>query len=360
MAWIESHQSLANHRKLMRLCAQLGVSRPQAIGHLHLLWWWALDNVGPDGDLGDITDEELAMAAQWDGDPHEFADALTRSGFVDVHEDGSRWLHDWWDYAGKLLDKRARDRERMRQARGSSSSGLSPSRDPSQDKLRDQSQERPATVAGPSQDGSETVRRTQPNPTQPTYPPLPSPPRGGRNPLAGGEEGVSPPPDAALAASEDESPGHRSTGARASPRRPRSPRGDEPYSPDFEAFWEVYPRRVDKGAAWRAWRARMREGHTPDEMLSAARHYAEAVEELGVEVQYRKHPATFLGPGRPFVEWVSGVPEGFRGRADVPQAWHALRAYLEAAEDGHPPRAAPEEPVSDGHLGATRTGGDLR
>ena len=340
---------------MMRLCSLLRISRPTAIGHLHLLWWWALDNVGPDGNLGDISDEEVAMAAQWDGDPHEFADALTRSGFVDVVEDGSRWLHDWWDYAGKILDRRARDRERMRQARGSPSS-----RDPSPEPSRYPSQERPATVAGPSEDGSETVRRTQPNPTQPTYPPLPSPPRGGRNPLAGSEGGVSPPPDAGLVASEGERSGTRSTGARASPRRPRSPRADEPYSPDFEAFWAVYPRRVDKGAAWRAWRARLREGHTPGELISAARHYAGAVEEMGVELRFRKHPATFLGPSKPFAEWVSGVPEGFRGNADVPQAWHALRAYLEATEDGHPPRAAPDETVWDSHLGATRIGGDLR
>ena len=50
MAWIESHQELANHPKTKRFKRALGISTPQAIGHLHLLWWWALD-YAQDGSL---------------------------------------------------------------------------------------------------------------------------------------------------------------------------------------------------------------------------------------------------------------------------------------------------------------------
>lgn len=105
MAWIESHQSLLTHRKTRRVAAALGCDRFKLIGHLHALWWWGLDNVPADGYLGDLTDEEIAWAAQWEDDPGRFTQALVAAGFVDVREDG-RYLHDWYHYAGKLIDSR--------------------------------------------------------------------------------------------------------------------------------------------------------------------------------------------------------------------------------------------------------------
>lgn len=116
MAWIESHQSLSRHRKTLRAAALLRVNRHQLIGHLHELWWWALDNVPADGHLGDLTDMEIAQGAEWSGDPTEFVRALTDAGFIDETDDG-RYLHDWYDYAGKYLEKRAQDAERKRVAR---------------------------------------------------------------------------------------------------------------------------------------------------------------------------------------------------------------------------------------------------
>ncbi|MCL8207248.1 MAG: hypothetical protein K6V97_04120 [Actinomycetia bacterium] len=98
MAWIESHQSLLRHRKTNRVVALLGIHRCQLIGHLHCLWWWALDNVPVDGALGDLSDTEIARAAEWDGDPTAFVRALTVAGFIDERPEG-RFLHDWIDYA---------------------------------------------------------------------------------------------------------------------------------------------------------------------------------------------------------------------------------------------------------------------
>lgn len=105
MSWIESHQSLARHRKTVRAGALLNVDRHKLIGHLHCLWWWALDNVPADGGLGDLSDQEIAFGAEWEGDAATFATALHRAGFIDVTPEG-RFLHDWWEYAGKLLDQR--------------------------------------------------------------------------------------------------------------------------------------------------------------------------------------------------------------------------------------------------------------
>src|SRR5690606_27297172 len=118
VAYIESHQTLSRHKKLLRLVRYLQADKHKLIGHLHELWWWALDNVPADGNLGDLTDEEIAFAAEWDGDPKEFCRGLIEAGFIDETPSG-RYLHDWYDYAGKLLDRRAADRERKRRAKGS-------------------------------------------------------------------------------------------------------------------------------------------------------------------------------------------------------------------------------------------------
>jgi hypothetical protein len=112
MAWIESHQSLLNHRKTGRLARALGISKITAIGHLHVFWWWCLDNA-PDGNLTGIDAEDIAEGAGWEGDPAEFIKALHFAGFLDDGEG----VHDWYEYAGKLIEGRKANAERMRRKR---------------------------------------------------------------------------------------------------------------------------------------------------------------------------------------------------------------------------------------------------
>lgn len=112
MAWMEIHQELVRHHKVKRLARALGVSRPEAVGHLVFLWAWAYDHL-PDGKTSDFEDEEIAEEAGWDGDPAVFRSALTACGWVDP--DGH--LHDWEEYSGRLLGKREANRERARTSR---------------------------------------------------------------------------------------------------------------------------------------------------------------------------------------------------------------------------------------------------
>jgi hypothetical protein len=127
MAWIESHQTLRDHPKLARLARLLDVHRTSAAGLLHFLWWWALDHA-EDGDLTDFDALDLALAAGWEGDPDTFVKALEdcgpgqRDGFI-ANVDGRRVLHDWHDYAGKLVDRRVKDRERKKAQREKSDDG---------------------------------------------------------------------------------------------------------------------------------------------------------------------------------------------------------------------------------------------
>ena len=116
VAWIELHQTLPQSGKLMRLKRELRIRTPQAIGHLCMLWLWALDNA-LDGDLARFTPEEIAEVCQYTGRPPEkFLQALITVGFVD--EDLR--LHNWYEHVGRLTDARelqriqARDRQRKR------------------------------------------------------------------------------------------------------------------------------------------------------------------------------------------------------------------------------------------------------
>lgn len=112
MAYLPSHQELRDHPKTKRAARKAGVTVPAMIGHLHLLWWWALDHA-PDGDLGKFDADDLADAAMWEADPETFVKALRDCGPGDSDgflEDGGK-LHDWDDYGGKYGQRVAAGRK---------------------------------------------------------------------------------------------------------------------------------------------------------------------------------------------------------------------------------------------------------
>ncbi|WP_449543813.1 helix-turn-helix domain-containing protein [Enterobacter ludwigii] len=95
----------------------------------------------------------------------------------------------------------------------------------------------------------------------------------------------------------------------------------ENYSNEFEQAWQAYPKRAggnSKAAAWKAWRARIKDGVNTEAMLAGVNRYAGYVRATGsAGTQYVKQAATFFGPDRHFEEsWlapsvaVSGRPGG--------------------------------------------------
>lgn len=112
MAWIESHQEIAEHFKTKRLARLLGVGRATAIGHLHLLWWFAIQHA-QEGDLSPFTIDDIAEAVYWEGDSQQLINALSEAGFID----DDLCIHDWHEYAGQLIEKRRKDAERLRNYR---------------------------------------------------------------------------------------------------------------------------------------------------------------------------------------------------------------------------------------------------
>ena len=81
---------------------------------MHYLWWWALD-FAQDGNLSKYDAYDIKDATLWEGDESAMLDALIEAGFIDETDEGL-FLHDWADYAGKLLERREKDRSRKRAA----------------------------------------------------------------------------------------------------------------------------------------------------------------------------------------------------------------------------------------------------
>jgi len=78
---------------------------------------------------------------------------------------------------------------------------------------------------------------------------------------------------------------------------------DMSYSPDFESFWKEYPNKKGKSAAFRCWNTRLKEDYSPVDMIQAAKNYA--IEKKGSETKFIKHGATFLGPDKPFEDYIN-------------------------------------------------------
>jgi hypothetical protein len=170
MPWIESHAGLVDHPKTVKAAHLLGIEPVQLVGHLHVLWHWAL-TYAEFGDLSRFDAADIALAAKWPGAADEFAQALIdcgpgdsagfleRNGVYGPPDDprvGELVLHDWWDCAGKLVDRRWRDAQRKRDARARSNGHPDP--DPSTSNGRHDPE--PSPSAGRPQDVPETPART--------------------------------------------------------------------------------------------------------------------------------------------------------------------------------------------------------
>ena len=85
------------------------------------------------------------------------------------------------------------------------------------------------------------------------------------------------------------------------------------YPKDFEEFWSAYPRKVDKGAAYKKYRARRKDGWSAHELLTAAENYAAQCRKKKTEKDYIKHPKTFLSDTTPFTQF---LPKGMEPGAE--------------------------------------------
>lgn len=113
MSWIESHVDLGDHPKLIQLCMSLKIRKPDAIGYLTLLWHFTMKYAWRDGDLRRFTPTIICQAVYWKKDESLFISALQNTGWM---EKDSLKVHDWLDYAGKLVKDRLYNAKRRKTA----------------------------------------------------------------------------------------------------------------------------------------------------------------------------------------------------------------------------------------------------
>jgi DnaD/phage-associated family protein len=112
LAWIELHQSRQRHPKTLHLARLIKKDRRYTCGLLDDLWTWALDIAERDGLLPGLTGEDIAVALDFPASKGKWlVGALVESGYIDVCSGGIYRLHDWQEYAGKLVERREEQRK---------------------------------------------------------------------------------------------------------------------------------------------------------------------------------------------------------------------------------------------------------
>ncbi|HEX6543871.1 MAG TPA: hypothetical protein VF040_19105 [Ktedonobacterales bacterium] len=103
MAYVQVAQSVARHRKTLRLARLLNMDRYQVVGRLVEFWSWCLDNA-PRGCLAGVEPDILADVLDYDGKPSELVAALLAAEVLEDVGDGFLWVADWGMISGETQD----------------------------------------------------------------------------------------------------------------------------------------------------------------------------------------------------------------------------------------------------------------
>ena len=98
---------------------------------------------------------------------------------------------------------------------------------------------------------------------------------------------------------------------------------------EFNAFWEVYPRKVGKGQARRAYKG-ARKKAPQETLVTTAKAYAVAVRGNGKEPEFICHPSTWLNGER----WLDEAVKTQSDLIDEAQARAAKEVFGDAEHDG--------------------------
>ncbi|MCZ6651722.1 MAG: hypothetical protein O7D91_01660 [Planctomycetota bacterium] len=81
----------------------------QAVGLLESLWQFTAADA-PRGDIGKFTNEDIATAVEWQGDPDELIEALVETGWLDKSDEFRLVVHHWHEHCPDYLRKRVQRR----------------------------------------------------------------------------------------------------------------------------------------------------------------------------------------------------------------------------------------------------------
>lgn len=254
----------------------------------------------PDGILGGMDTEDIAIAAGHDGDPDAFVATLIELRLLDEQEDGVLAVHDWEDHNPYAAGARRRSEAGRKGADA-----------------------RWGAAKDAANKGATLVRGTQDAIALPSHQPrnapsIPSIPIHPSNPSVVAPAGDVPFSDPLEGPADDELPELRAkpTGAVAvepaakpATRRQRMPRPKPAaYTDAFERWWARYPKKVDKIDAAHLFAALLEEGITEatlhagldgwlmsDQWTSDGGKYVRSPERWLADRCYDEHPT----PARP-------------------------------------------------------------
>lgn len=246
MAWIQVHQTLKDHRKLFDAADELEVSPPHMMGLLVSFWLWALDNA-PSGNLEGITPRMIARAAQWEGPAEKLTAALIRAGWLDEKEGGELEIHDWYEYAGKLIDQRQAEKERSQRRRAAAAASSDGTGD-----------DRQTTAGRPKGSRGKAAGRVDQSRQDNT--------RGDNTPPSPSAEGATPTKESLVDAR-------------------------------FAEFWSAYPKKVGKQYALKTWKRLKPTAELHDKIMQAVDAQKRSEQWRRDKGRYIPNPATWLNGG---------------------------------------------------------------
>ena len=148
-----------DHPKTRLLAAKLKLKRFQAVGVLESIWHFTAQ-YAKRGDIGKWSDEEIASAIEWDGDPSELIAALVAARLLDEDPTHRLLVHDWETHADQTVirsdevKKLGFARPMLANASNCSTNASQPTPEPSQSHSQSQS---PTPAATPQLDFARVV-----------------------------------------------------------------------------------------------------------------------------------------------------------------------------------------------------------
>ena len=104
-------------------------------------------------------------------------------------------------------------------------------------------------------------------------------------------------------------------------KKTKQKKSESCYSNDFESFWEMYPRKSDKGSAYKKYLTRLKDGWSPEQLLTAAKKYKAQIVANRTDQKYIKLCKTFLSDTTPFADYLTKTErQGVSNDAENPYA----------------------------------------
>lgn len=226
------------HTKMKRLCRRLDIPQWQGVGLLESIWHLTARET-PRGDIGKLSDEDIALAIDFRGDETAIIEALVAAGWLDRDPDERLIVHDWPEHCEDSVHTR------LARAKQYFVRGIAPKLS----KLAEKERMACAQFYGLSAQHSPDGAQSAPNGALP----IPKP-----KPLPSPEPSPLPAPIA---------------------RPPRASDLDGTVQPSdrFEEIWQRWPRQVGKDSACRDWLSVVNV-HNEDAVLACAERYLNSQE----------------------------------------------------------------------------------